>query len=224
MQWSFYHIALLLGVVFSGGYFFLSRSNPEYRKVNAIVFVILLTVILSETFWEIALHSDSNTFLYYNILFVYLKTIVTLVLFHQLPFSCQLQRKVLPTIAVFVVLGVLNSLFGQPLDADVQSYSYLIGHGMILFYCIIFFKDILKQNRYQEVNLLSLPYFWIATLILFYFGESYIFFILSYYFPVIGNFRMGHLVQWVQIFAGIMYLSFGLSFYAPFFFRKKYSF
>jgi hypothetical protein len=224
MLWSFYHIALLLGAIFSGSYFFLNRSYPEYRKVNAIVFIILLVAILSEIFWHLMPKTVDSKYVHYNLLFVYLKILVMLGLFHQLPFSCQLQKRVLPTTAVFLVVGVIISLFVQPLETGVQSYTYLVGHGLILFFCIIFFKDILKQNRYQEVNLLSLPYFWIASWILFSFGESYIFFILSYSFPEIGNYGVGQAVHWVQFFAGLMYLSLGLAFYAPFIFSKNYSF
>jgi hypothetical protein len=146
-----------------------------------------------------------------------------LLLFSQLPFSCQLQKTVLPAISGFLIIGLLNSLYLQPINESLQSYTYLLGHGLVLSYSVIFFKDILKQSKFRDVNLLSLPYFWMASLILFSYGERYIFFILTYYYPSIGNYGVGHVFLWVQFLAGIMYLSLGLSFFAPRFFNRYYT-
>ncbi|MDN3687684.1 hypothetical protein [Cyclobacterium jeungdonense] len=224
MPVSFYSIALVLGIVLSAVYLLFGDELKEYKKINSLVLLILMSELLSESIWTLNSASGKDSFLLYNILYVYLRPTVMLLLFSHLQYSCHLQRKVLPTMGVFLLLGILNSLFFQSILADIQSYSFLIGHGMVLFYCIIFFKDILHQNRYRDVNLLSLPYFWMASLILFSFGESYIFFILTYYLPSLGNYSMGHIFHWVQSFGGIMYLTLGLSFYAPLIFKRRYSY
>ncbi|MBD3626851.1 hypothetical protein [Cyclobacterium sp.] len=224
MQLSFYFIALLLGILFSGIYLIIGSGQKEYKRINPLVLLILITGLLSEAIWNYTLATGKYNFLIYNILYVYLRPAVMLLLYSQLPYSCHLQKKVLPTIAGFLLLGLVISRFFQSIFTDIQSYTYLIGHGLVLFYSLIFFKDILVQSKFKDTNLLSLPYFWMATLVLFSFGESYIFFILTYYFPNLGTYGMGHVFQWVQFFGGMMYLSFGLSFYAPLIFNRRYSY
>ncbi len=224
MQLSFYFIALILGILFSGIYLIIGSGQKEYKRINPLVLLILITGLLSEAIWNYTLASGKENCLLYNILYVYLRPAVMLLLYSQLPYSCHLQKKVLPTIAVFLLLGLVISLYFQSIFTNIQSYTYLIGHGLVLFYSLIFFKDILVQSKFKDTNLLSLPYFWMATLVLFSFGESYIFFILTYYFPNLGTYGMGHVFQWVQFFGGMMYLSFGLSFYAPLIFNRRYSY
>lgn len=224
MQLSFYFIALLLGILLSGIYLIIGSGQKEYKRINPLVLLILITGLLSEAIWNHTLASGRENCLLYNILYIYLRPAVMLLLYSQLPYSCHLQKKVLPTMGVFLLLGLIISVFFQSIFTDIQSYTYLLGHGLVLFYSLIFFKDILRQSQFKDTNLLSLPYFWMATLVLFSFGESYIFFILTYYFPNLGTYGMGHVSQWVQFFGGLMYLSFGLSFYAPLIFNRRYSY
>ncbi|WP_163380594.1 hypothetical protein [Cyclobacterium sp. SYSU L10401] len=224
MQLSFYLIAIILGTLFAGIYLLSQSGQKEYKRISSLVLLILITGLLSEAIWNYTVAYGKNNCLLYNILYLYLRPTAMLLLYSQLPYSCHLQKKVLPTIAGFLLLGLLNSLFLQSIFTDIQSYTYLIGHGLVLFYSLIFFKDILRQGQFKDTNLLSLPYFWMASLVLFSFGESYIFFILTYYFPSLGTYGMGHVFQWVQFFGGIMYLSFGLSFYAPMIFNRRYSY
>lgn len=224
MQLSFYLIAIILGTLFAGIYLLSQSGQKEYKRINFLVLLILITGLLSEAIWNYTLASGNNNCLLYNILYLYLRPTVMLFLYSQLPYSCHLQKKVLPSIAGFLSIGLFISVFFQSIFTDIQSYTYLIGHGLVLFYSLIFFKDILRQGQFKDTNLLSLPYFWMASLVLFSFGESYIFFILTYYFPSLGTYGMGHVFQWVQFFGGMMYLSFGLSFYAPMVFNRRYSY
>ncbi|WP_339902033.1 hypothetical protein [uncultured Cyclobacterium sp.] len=223
MQMSFYSIALILGILFATLYLFLGFHPKEYRKINFLVLFILFTELLSVIIWSNSSKGGSENLLLYNLLYVYVRPTAMLLLFSQLPFSCQLQKTVFPTIFGFLITGGLISTFLQPLGGAIQSYSYLLGHGLVLSYSVIFFKDILKQSKFRDINLLSLPYFWMASLILFSYGERYIFFILTYYYPSIGDYSMGHVFIWVQFLAGIMYLSLGLSFFAPRVFNRYYT-
>jgi hypothetical protein len=219
---SFYCIALLVGIFSTGAYLVFGNTPKEYTRAMMLVLLILITGLLTESVWEARGSSDS--FLLFNALYVYLRPTFMLLLFSQLPYSCQLQKKVVPTMLVFLILGGTISVFLQSPFTGIQSYAYLLGHGLVLFYSIIFFKDLLAQSRYKDTNLLSLPYFWIASLVLFSFGESYILFILAHYFPSLGSYGRGQVFQWVQFFGAIMYLSLGLSFYAPLVFKRRYSY
>ncbi|SHM34419.1 hypothetical protein SAMN04488057_101143 [Cyclobacterium lianum] len=224
MVLSFYFIALLLGTLFAVIYLLSGNGQNQYKSINLLVLLILITGLLTETIWNYTRSAGMENCLLYNILYIYLRPSVMLLLYSQLPYSCELQKKILPSMAAFLGSGLIISLFFQSIFTNIQSYSYLIGHGLVLFYSLIFFKDILKQSQFRETNLLSIPYFWIATLVLFSFGEGYIFFILTYYFPSLGDYGMGPVFQWVQFFSGLMYLSFGLSLYAPMVFKRRYSY
>jgi len=223
MQLSFYSIALLLGILFATLYLMLGFNPKEYRKINFLVILIIFTELLSVFIWTNSEASIRGNSFLFNLLYVYIRPTAMLLLFSQLPFSCQLQKTVLPTTIGFIFVGVLISLYVQPINLKLQSYTYLIGHALVLSYSVTFFKDILKQSKFRDINLLSLPYFWMATLILFSYGERYIFFILTYYYPSIGDYGVGHVFIWVQFLAGIMYLSLGLSFFAPRVFKKYYT-
>ncbi|WP_158855995.1 hypothetical protein [Lunatibacter salilacus] len=145
-----------------------------------------------------------------------------LTLIYFLPFSCAIQNKIILSITIFLVAGLVNSLWIQPVDTGIQSYTQMFGNSIILLFSLIFFKDIFRQNRFKNTNLLSLPYFWIATFILFSFGESFIFYFFStIFFPVHLN-NLGFVQMFVQFFAGLMFLVFGVAFYIPKVF-KKYS-
>jgi hypothetical protein len=223
MLLSFYPIALLLGILSAALYLTPGFQSEEYKKINFLVLFILVTELLSVAIWSITRSSLYENVFLFNILYVYIRPAALLLLFSKLPYSCKLQRTVLPVTVAFLFLGMVISIFFQPIGENLQSYTYLIGHAVVLFYSIIFFKDLLKQSKFRDINLLSLPYFWIASLILFSYGERYIFFIFTYYFPSAGSYGVGNVFLWVQFLAGIMYLCMGLSFFAPRVFNRHYT-
>jgi hypothetical protein len=220
MHWSIFHFCLFLGLILSATYFSVKKPKKEYNQIHKVVFGVLLITVLSEIIWQSALVCISESWLLYNILFVYLRIGMMLTLIYFLPFSCAIHHKILQSIAIFFIAGIINSIWIQPLGTGIQSYSHMFGNGIILLFSLIFFKDIIRQSRFKDTNLISLPYFWIATFILFSFGESFIFYLLStIFFPVQLN-NLGFVQMFVQFFAGLMFLVFGLAFYLPRVFEK----
>ena len=220
MHWSIFHFCLFLGLILSASYFSVKRSKQEYTLIHQVVFAVLLTTVVSEILWQTATAWVSEGFLLYNLLFVYLRISMMLILIYFLPFSCAIQNKILISLGIFLFAGVINSLGFQPINAGIQSYSQMIGNGIIILFSLIFFKDIIRQSRFKDTNLISLPYFWIATFILFSFGESFIFyFFTTLFFPVQLN-NLGFVQMFVQFFAGLMFLVFGVAFYIPKVFKK----
>lgn len=215
MQGNLFHFCLIFGLAFSAIYFFLGRPKEEYRRPHKVVFVVLMLTFLAEVIWKVATEINLDSFLLYNLLFVHLRVAMMLAFFYFLPFSCQIQDKILLTLVVFLVSSLLNSLFMQPLGIMIQSYSQMFGNGLILFFSLIFFKDIIRQSKYKEYNLLSLPYFWIATFVLFSFGESFIFYFFSSLFFPKNLYDLSYIQVFVQFFAGMMFLVFGVAFYIP---------
>lgn len=221
MHWSIFHFCLFLGLVLSASYFSVRRSKQEYTLIHQVVFAVLLTTVASEVVWQSATVRVSEGFFLYNTLFVYLRIAMMLILIYFLPFSCAIQNKILLSLGVFLFAGIVNSLWIQPISTGIQSYSQMFGNGIIILFSLIFFKDIIRQSRFKDTNLISLPYFWIATFILFSFGESFIFyFFTSLFFPIQLN-NLGFVQMIVQFFAGLMFLVFGVAFYIPEVFKKE---
>ncbi len=220
---NIYQICLLIGFGFSFLYFFSPIYSEAQSKTHRAVFIVIVSTLLLEICWYILSSGGMNTLLLYNILFVYGRVLLLLFLFYNIPFSCGLEEKVSLAVFLFLLTGVLNSVFFQPIHEEVQTISYLFGNLLVLFFSVFFFKDILRQSKFKHSNLLSLPFFWIATFALFSAGESIIFTsFTSWFFPSQTN-NLGFIQLFVRFLSGLMYLVFGLAFYAPLFFRKAYT-
>ncbi|MCC5938139.1 MAG: hypothetical protein JJU34_12735 [Lunatimonas sp.] len=223
MQGNLFQFCLFFGLIFSAIYFLLGRPREEYKRTHKVVFGVLMLTFLAEVIWKVAVEINLDSFLLYNLLFVHLRVATMLVFFYYLPFSCQIQDKILLALVVFLVSSLVISLFLQPANVMIQSYSQMFGNGLILFFSLIFFKDIIRQSKYKEHNLLSLPYFWIATFVLFSFGESFIFYFFSSLFFPSNLYDLGFIQIFVQFFAGLMFLVFGVAFYIPDYLQAKRS-
>jgi hypothetical protein len=221
MVWTVYHICLLLGLGFSVFSFFIPDQSEVRTKTHRAVFLVILATVLLEVSWNV-MSNDGYSILLYNLLFVYGKVMLLLFLFYNIPFSCGLEEKVSLAFLVFLAVGILNSIFFQPLQSEVQTHTHLFGNFLVLFFSIFFFKDILRHSKYKNINLLSLPFFWIATFTLFATGESIIFTFFSTWFFPDQTSNLGFVQLFVYFFSGLMYLVFGLAFYAPMLFRKAY--
>jgi hypothetical protein len=221
MQGNLFQICLFFGLLFSTIHFFLGEPKDEYRRTHRIAFIVLMVTFLAEIGWKIAVEMQLDGFPLYNLLFVHQRIVLMLVFFYFLPFSCQIQDKIAASLLVYLGFTFLNSLFLQPMEGMIQSYSQMFGNGLVLVFSLIFFKDIVRQSKFKEDNLLSLPYFWIATFVLFSFGESFIFYFLSSLFFPRNLYDLGFIQLFVQFFAGIMFLVFGIAFYIPNYLRSK---
>lgn len=222
MQWNIFHICLFLGLILSAAYFRVKKPTREYLLIHKVVFAILLITVVSEIVWQSTHTSPSESVFLYNILFILLRITLILILIYFFPFSCEIQNKILMALGLFLIYGLVNSIWIQPIELVIQSYSQLFGNGIILLFSLIFFKDIIRQSRFKDKNLLSLPYFWIATFILFSFGESFIFYFFSTLFFPVQLKNLGFIQMFVQFFSGLMFLVFGVAFYIPKLFDKKH--
>nr|MBI1232733.1 hypothetical protein [Cytophagales bacterium] len=221
MQWSIFHLCLVLGLFFSASFFGVKEPHREYTLIHRVVFYVLLGTLVSEIIWEAYQYSPKDSIILYNLLFTYLRITLMLILIYCLPYSCQIQNKVMLSLWLFLGFGVVNSIWMQNITTSIQSYSQMLGNGIILLFALIFFKDIIRQNKFRDKNLLSLPYFWIATFMLFSFGETFIFYLFSTLFFPVQLTNLGFIQMFVKFFAGLMFLVFGIAFYIPLVFEKQ---
>src|SRR5690606_41919728 len=79
-------------------------------------------------------------------------------------------------IIFFIAFGIINTLFFQPIHLVFHNYSYAVGSLALIILAIKFFLDVFNLNQYEDQNLLSIPYFWIVTVILFFYSATFFYF------------------------------------------------
>jgi len=123
---------------------------------------------------------------------------------------------------VFLGAGIVNSLFFQPIVSVFQNYSLILGSFLIIIFSICFYFNVFKREDYMEVNLLSLPYFWIVTMLFFYYASTFLMFASwAFIYPMSSDF-VEPLGRLNRLLAAVSYLVMGLAFYAPKVFTGKY--
>ena len=122
----------------------------------------------------------------------------------------------------FVCFGLFYSLFFQSIHLAFHNYSYAIGSLILIILAINFFLDIFNLNKYEDKNLLAIPYFWIVTVILFFYSATFFYFtpLRLLYEIELSLIKPVNLI--IRFLAGLMYVVLGLAFYAPFVFKEKY--
>ena len=212
-----YNLFIITGMLVSIPCFFLDIKD---KGIHRIVFSILLLASCLETF---AVYSTSlgiqNAF-HYNIFYIYLETFIILYFFHTL-FSQEKRRVIILYAGIFLFLwGIINSLYFQSIYTF-QTYSYSLAGIMIIGCSIYFFYGIFFKYWYKDLNLLSVPFFWIVTVILFFYSGSFLFFSTQTMWLELDLSLYLSLSMINKVLAITMYLVMGIAFYAPFVFKDK---
>jgi hypothetical protein len=179
-------------------------------------------VLVLEVIGVITAHSEYNNSLFYNLLFVYVESCMFFYFFYLISESEKMKKLISILLVSFLLLGIMNSLFFQPLQWEFHNYSYAFASLAIIGLAIKFFKDVLRLDKYEERNLLSIPYFWIVTVILFFYSATFFYFVPLTLLYEINKSELEFLNFLIRLLAGLMYTVFGLAFYAPYIFREKY--
>lgn len=200
----------------------LQNRNQSYRETHVLVTVVLLTALVTEIIGELTHRASYNNSLFYNLLFVYLETCFFLYFFYLISDNQKTKRRLIFFSFGFVILGIVTSIFFQPLQLEFHNYSYAVGSLALITLAINFFLDVFNLTRYEDKNLLSIPYFWIVTVILFFYSTSFFYFTpvrLLYHLELSIIAPLGVINR---LMAGLMYVVLGVAFYVPYFFKGKY--
>jgi small-conductance mechanosensitive channel len=217
-----YNFFILLSLIASFPYFLLKNKKKEYVRTHRLIFVLLFMVLILEIIGEITSRYAYNNSLYYNLLFVYLESCMIFYFFHLIHEEKKIKKTITYALVFYVVLGIIVSIFFQPIHLEFHNYSYAFGSIVIIILAIKFFMDVFNLKRYGDKNLLSIPYFWIITVILFFYSATFFYFTPLRLLYDIDKSLIEPLSIIIQFLAGLMYIVFGLSFYAPYLFRERY--
>lgn len=217
-----YIFFIFLSLIFSLFSFFNKKKNEKYNQTHRLILVLLLLALAIEIIGEITSNIKYNNSVFYNLLFVYAETCLFFYFFYLISESSRLKKTIALITTVFIVFGIVNTLFFQPIHLEFHNYSYAIGSLFLIGLAIQFFMDVFNLKRYEEENLLSIPYFWIVTVILFFYSATFFFFTpLRLLYEVETSLILSVSII-IQFLAGLMYLVIGLAYCAPNIFKGKY--
>ncbi len=217
-----YIFFILISLIFSLLYFFIKNRNPGYKKAHALITGILVVGVTIEIIGEITASYRYNNSLFYNLLFVYAETYLFYYFFYIITEDKKTKKRICALMVFFVAFGLVCSLFFQPIHVAFHNYSYAVGSLALIVLAIKFFLDVFNLNQYEGQNLLSIPYFWIVTVILFFYSAAFFYFtpLRLLYDIEMSLIEPLHLI--IRFLAGLLYVVLGLAFYAPLIFRQKY--
>ena len=217
-----YIFFILLALIVSFSQFLVKNKKKDYIHTHRLIFVLLFMVLVLEIIGEVTAQYAYNNSLFYNLLFVYLETCMIFYFFYLIHEDKQIKKSIIYALFSYLVLGLLVTLFFQPIHLEFHNFSYAFGSMIIIMLAIKFFLDVFNLKRYEDRNLLSIPYFWIVTVILFFYSATFFYFTPLRLLYDIDQSLIEPLSIIIQFLAGLMYTVFGLSFYAPYIFRERY--
>lgn len=214
---SLYLAMIWVGMLVSIPAFFIPKR--QYKNQHACIFIILLAVTIVESYGLYTSLNGINNAWAFNIVFVYLETMLFLYFFALLYNDFKFTKMVFLIITLYIIWGILNTTFFQSFDL-LQTYSFIAGSFIIIGFSIHYYHQIFNANIFGDQRLLSVPSFWIVTFVLFFYACSFLFFA-SVRMMDETNFGIFiNIFFMIKILGAIMYLVMGLAFYAPFAFKE----
>ncbi|GGZ19351.1 hypothetical protein GCM10007049_09660 [Echinicola pacifica] len=217
---TIYLLTILIGFIACGAVFFIEQDKVN-RFSHRLLLLMMLIVLLFEIYASILVYGNGKTnVLIYNIFFVYIETI-WLVAYIYLFMTQKIKRVLLIGLAGFCILAIVNTLFFQDIFSAFHNISFAYAVLFILICCILFFYEIFRLKRYQNINLLSAPEFWVITGVFFFYSSGFVYFIPIGLYQNMDQQLLSLLANINRILAGMMYLVFGFAYFAPFVFNKE---
>lgn len=217
-----YIISIFISLLFSLLYFLVKNRNKEYKTTHLLIVFFIVLGSTIEVIGEITSSYGINNSLYYNLLFVYGQTLLFIYFFYLISETTQWKKRIIKLSTFFVCFGVVYSFYFRSIHLVFHNYSFAIGSLILITLAINFFLDIFNLNKYEDTNLLAVPYFWIVTVILFFYSAAFFYFTPIRFLYDIDIALAEPVFLILRLLAGLMYVVLGLAFYAPCVFKGKY--
>ncbi|SIS51903.1 hypothetical protein [Belliella pelovolcani] len=221
MSADFYLISIGLGLFASLIYW--GIKNKPQIKSHGIILLILLLVFGMESAGSYTAARRINNTLLYNIGWVYLESLLLILYFYSLEQSHQLKTGIRWMTVLIFLWGILNSFLYQDMTNTFQYFSFLPFALFIIGLTGLFLYRILNLKLYPDKNLVQIPHFWITCSILFFYVEAIVLFGTYQFYPSVVVAHVDIFFSFNRFLAGLMYLTFGLSFFIPLFINKRAS-
>ncbi|WP_215225625.1 hypothetical protein [Echinicola shivajiensis] len=213
-----------LGVILSsliGSFIYYFYQKPAYRTAHKILLFTLAFVFFLEAAGYFTSSKGINNVLLYNICGTYLQSFLLVSYLQLLEVNRKFKQRTNLVFGGLYIWGIINSVYLQPIDKVFQYYS-LVPFGLfILFLAGRFLYQVIKLRTYSDSNLVAVPHFWIVTVLIFFYIEVILLFGVNHFFPGIDYVVLKPWLGLNRVFAGLMYLTFSISFYTPFLFVDR---
>jgi len=223
MSTSIYLITIFLGLF--GALFYALKFNKDQSrsKTQLLILGLIAFVTCFELYAIYLVNNGRYNLIVYNICFYYMETFLIMGYLYAINLSKKIKKAILYFSCIYLVWGIINTIFIQDIRLTSHNYSFLIASLGILTFCLLFLFGIAKNNEYFERQLWSIPHFWNASLLLIFYSTGFLY-LLSLNFiggldPKLINI-LGVLNRSV---AGTMYVVLGFSYYAPLFQQAAYA-
>ncbi|MFC4870424.1 hypothetical protein [Negadavirga shengliensis] len=222
MGTGIYLFCISVGLIMSALYFVIGPKDISYRYSHKYIFFLMAFVFAFEMYAISLVNQGKPNVLVYNICFVIAETVVILWYLGIILENKKMRRHISVFILAFLGWALLNSLFLQNIAERILNYTYLLASLGISYFCVYFLFQVFNFQKYRDTSVVSIPYFWQVTAFLIFYTTSVIYFIsqsITWDYDLYLNNFLGSINR---IFAALMYLLLGLSFYAPMAFSKIY--
>jgi hypothetical protein len=213
MLGSIYHTVIAVSLLIS--FISLFVTNKKELLNHRLIFGTLAWVLIFESFGLKTARQGINNSLLYNISWVYIESLLLVGYFYLLEKSPHFMKRMLYISGWILAIGLINSLFFQPIDLALQYFSLLPFGIFIIFLSIRLLKNIMTLKLYPDHNLLAIPHFWISSTVLFFYLESLLLFGTYQFNPEFVVENVIVLFTFNKFMAGLMYLFFGIAFFLP---------
>ncbi|SHM35632.1 hypothetical protein SAMN04488057_101185 [Cyclobacterium lianum] len=211
-----------LGLLFSLFFFYLNhRYGLEERKSHLLIFFIIVYVMAFELYAYYLVQQGRQNVLVYNLFFVIGETLLILAYLNALIDQQRIKKALLFFIPCFLIWAAVNALFFQHPTAMFQHYTHLLGSFGIVALCCYLLYRIFLVDGYWDQPLLSVPHFWNIAAILLFYCPNFIYFGSINLLWDIDKWYLTVLASLNRIFAALLYLIFGLSFYSSLIFMRS---
>jgi hypothetical protein len=214
---NWYNGLIIFGMLLSIPYFFFAEK--EYQKKHLVIFLVLIcTSFVELRATQLRLLKINNT-LVINLGYIIIGISLLFIFFYLI-----LNKSKTPLFLwiIYITWIIINSILFQAIDTTFQNYSLGLASLMIIGMCFYFFYSIFSKNQYEDISLLSIPDFWIASFLMFFYACSFLYFIsFSFYYEKMDITLYRQLNFLVKIVGSTMYVILGLAFYAPLLFKER---
>lgn len=209
------------GLLFSFIFFFVKAKVPKESDLHKYIFFVIGYVLIFELYANYLAYDGRQNVWVYNLFFVIGETLIILLYLRYLFDSKPIKKIIVLFIYGFLTLSIINTLFFQDPTEMLQHYSHLLGSfGVVAFSCVFLYRVFLN-DQYWDQSLLSVPHFWNVSAILLFYCPNLIYFGSINIIWDIDRQYITILSSMNRVFAAILYLILGISFYTPLIFSEN---
>lgn len=200
---------------------YLGLKTNKQDKTQKVMLAILVLVFAMEFIGTYTSSKGINNSLIYNIGWVYAESMLLLFYFFKIERNSNFKKTVQNLTFGILAWGLINTVFFQSISSVFQFFSFLPFSILIIFLSFRFLVKVWNFEIFANTMLIGLPHFWIVVGTLFFYLEATVFFGMFQFFPEQVSDLVAVLGPLNRFMAGLMYLFFGLSYFLPYFLRKK---